>query len=169
VRTEEFSELVQRESRSGLDGAEDRSVAAVFVPPPEATTLPRQSLLDEVRCPHCALPMERTRFAQRASVVIDICPAHGVWLDAGELTMLLDHVRQAAAGGQVKDPLEEAESTRWDGVIQRKLAEEQLSAMRLAAAQKPAGPSPAVVLLGTAVGGPWLGLFLAMRGRGKRK
>ncbi len=170
VRTEAFSELVERESASGGHGGDDRSVAAAFIPPPDATELPRQSLLDEVRCPHCREVMDRARFAQKASVVIDVCPKHGVWLDAGELPRILDHVRQVAAGEVVPDAADLADAQKWSQVVHDRLAEEHRSAARLAGrGAKDGGPSTTAVVLGTAIGGPWLGLFLAMRKRGGKK
>jgi len=166
VRTEAFSELVARESWNGSQGGEDRSVAAAFIPPPEARELPRQALLDEVRCPHCRAVLERVRFAQKASVVIDVCPKHGVWLDAGELPLLLDHVRHIAAGDTAPDAADQADAQRWNQLVAARLAEEQQAMARMARAE-PArqGPSTVAVLAGTAIGGPWVGLFLAMRGR----
>ncbi|MBI4818869.1 MAG: zf-TFIIB domain-containing protein [Deltaproteobacteria bacterium] len=38
----------------------------------------------ELRCPHCRKTMNRQSFA-RTGVIIDLCPTHGVFLDAGEL------------------------------------------------------------------------------------
>jgi Zn-finger nucleic acid-binding protein len=161
VRTEEFSELVERESHA------DRTTApAAFVPPPDAKRLPRQVLLDEVRCPHCAATMERARFAQKASVVIDVCPKHGVWLDAGELPQLLEHVRRSAEGTPEPDAADLADAAHWDRVTSERLVEEQASAARLARAEAVRDrPSTAAIAAGTAIGGPWLGLFIALRGR----
>ena len=55
--------------------------------------------LDPVRygpCPECAKIMNRTNFARSSGVVIDICTAHGAWLDAEELRRVLEFLR---AGG----------------------------------------------------------------------
>jgi Zn-finger nucleic acid-binding protein len=45
-----------------------------------------------VRCPACPREMERVSFAARSAVVIDVCPPHGVWFDAGELAAALSFV-----------------------------------------------------------------------------
>jgi Zn-finger nucleic acid-binding protein len=47
------------------------------------------AVLDLVKCPVCAKPLERGRFAGRSAVVVDLCDRHGLWLDAGELTQIL--------------------------------------------------------------------------------
>jgi len=55
--------------------------------------------VDRVRyspCPRCAKIMNRTNFARSSGIVLDICRAHGVWLDADELRRVLEFLR---AGG----------------------------------------------------------------------
>ncbi|MBX3217052.1 MAG: zf-TFIIB domain-containing protein [Labilithrix sp.] len=60
--------------------------------------VPASALLDLVPCPGCARQMERGRFAASSSVVIDVCPDHGVWLDAGELGAVVRHAARRASG-----------------------------------------------------------------------
>lgn len=44
---------------------------------------------DEVRaCPMCEQAMNSVEYAFSSGVVIDACPTHGIWLDAGELERL---------------------------------------------------------------------------------
>jgi Zn-finger nucleic acid-binding protein len=38
-----------------------------------------------VKCPRCAVVMNRRQFATGAKVIVDICRDHGVWFDADEL------------------------------------------------------------------------------------
>jgi Zn-finger nucleic acid-binding protein len=52
------------------------------------------------KCPVCRTAMNRVNFGARSGVIVDRCPAHGVWLEAGELRSLLEWRR---AGGQVLD------------------------------------------------------------------
>jgi Zn-finger nucleic acid-binding protein len=47
-------------------------------------------------CPACAKIMNRVNFARSSGIVLDICKAHGVWLDADELRRVLEFLR---AGG----------------------------------------------------------------------
>lgn len=49
-----------------------------------------------VRCPECDDVMNRRLFADGARVVLDVCRAHGTWLDRGELRAVVDFVE---AGG----------------------------------------------------------------------
>jgi Zn-finger nucleic acid-binding protein len=48
------------------------------------------------KCPVCFERMNRNNYGSCSGVLIDECAEHGVWLDAGELTQLLDF---AATGG----------------------------------------------------------------------
>jgi Zn-finger nucleic acid-binding protein len=55
-----------------------------FVPLPPGRASPAMTEL--LRCPACALEMDRAHFGGPGSgVVIDICQTHGVWLDATEI------------------------------------------------------------------------------------
>ena len=44
-------------------------------------------------CPTCAGRMARELYGKRSGVVIDFCQEHGVWLDAGELSLILEWIR----------------------------------------------------------------------------
>jgi Zn-finger nucleic acid-binding protein len=51
-----------------------------------------------LKCPECRRHMNRVNFGKRSGVVVDHCIVHGVWLDSGELTHLLEWKK---AGGQL--------------------------------------------------------------------
>lgn len=57
--------------------------------------LPLVSVGAALRCPCCGGELERR---QAAMVEIDVCPAHGVWLDRSELEYLLDGPRARESG-----------------------------------------------------------------------
>lgn len=64
------------------------------------TTQPREAakpgLGQPVRyrpCPSCKALMNRSQYGKFSRVIIDTCKEHGVWLDAGELTQILEWVR----------------------------------------------------------------------------
>jgi Zn-finger nucleic acid-binding protein len=42
-----------------------------------------------VPCPSCKRIMNRVNFARRSGIILDVCKAHGVWLDHGELGRLV--------------------------------------------------------------------------------
>ncbi len=50
------------------------------------------------KCPVCLTLMNRLVFAHQSGVVIDRCNSHGVWLDGGEISHLLEWKQ---AGGQL--------------------------------------------------------------------
>jgi len=60
-----------------------------------------------VKCPACAVLMNRRQFAPGAKVVIDLCREHGIWMDDGELRALVEF---AASGGLDRARLAEAEA-----------------------------------------------------------
>jgi len=165
ARTQDFSELVDREV------AQEPVDLSAFIPPPDASALPRQDLLAETLCPHCSVAMERVRFAQKAAIVIDVCPKHGVWLDAGELPRLLEHMKHVAAGDAVPDEADRADKEHWDRVVMERMLEESRVNLALAEAEASAVARARGrgVVFGTAIGGPWVGLFLAMRQGGSRR
>ncbi|SHE19864.1 zf-TFIIB domain-containing protein [methanotrophic endosymbiont of Bathymodiolus puteoserpentis (Logatchev)] len=51
-----------------------------------------------IKCPVCQEFMRRTNFAQKSGVIVDSCRAHGLWLDSGEVTHLMEWKKM---GGQL--------------------------------------------------------------------
>lgn len=51
-----------------------------------------------IKCPVCRILMDRVNFGYRSGVVVDRCGKHGVWLDNGEITHLMEWKK---AGGQL--------------------------------------------------------------------
>ena len=52
--------------------------------------------MDRVRyspCPACAKIMNRVNFARSSGIVLDICKAHGAWLDVDELRRVVEFLR----------------------------------------------------------------------------
>lgn len=101
--------LLTHDTFEGLEAAlRERSEPAEQVerfppPPPQPPGMPVY-----IRCPKCEKPMARRSFAARSGVVIDLCPDHGMWFDAEELTAV---IRYLEAGGErdsgSRDPEEE--------------------------------------------------------------
>ncbi len=52
------------------------------------------------KCPVCRDIMNREKFGERAGVVINHCHAHGIWLEAGELSRLFEWKKE---GGEILD------------------------------------------------------------------
>jgi Zn-finger nucleic acid-binding protein len=161
VRTEDFGELVEQREHG-------QRVEMPFVPP-QGRELPRQALLALVRCPHCPREMDRARFDQRAELIVDICPSHGMWLDAGELLMVLEYIGERSSGHIAPSAAMREETAKWDRVEQTLANEARIVDTHLASATAPRPVGNAGVIVATAIGGPWLGLFVALRNRHKRK
>ncbi len=73
-----------------------------------------------LKCPACRQFMRRINFGHRSGVVIDRCEAHGVWLDNGEITHLMEWKK---AGGQRLDEKKAADRQR-NKTIRRRGASE---------------------------------------------
>ncbi len=58
----------------------------------------KQQKIRYLKCPQCRQLMNRVNYGHRSGVVIDRCRKHGVWLDSGEITHLLEWRK---AGGQL--------------------------------------------------------------------
>lgn len=53
-----------------------------------------------LKCPVCDVMMNRIAFGHKSGVVVDRCKSHGIWLDGGEISHLLEWKH---AGGQLWD------------------------------------------------------------------
>ena len=58
----------------------------------------QQQKFKYVKCPVCQVLMNRVNFGRRSGVIIDQCRKHGVWLNNGEITHLMEWKK---AGGQL--------------------------------------------------------------------
>lgn len=61
-----------------------------------------------IKCPVCQVLMNRVNYGQRSGVIVDRCQRHGVWLDCGEITHLMEWKK---AGGQLLDAQVKAHPT----------------------------------------------------------
>jgi len=59
-----------------------------------------QQQIKYIKCPVCSSFMKRVNFGHRSGVIIDQCPAHGIWVDSGEITHLMEWKK---AGGELLD------------------------------------------------------------------
>lgn len=73
-----------------------------------------------VKCPDCSVLMNRVNYGRRSGVVVDECKIHGIWLDSGEITHLMEWKK---AGGQLLDQqqkvISEQEMKKKDQVVWR--------------------------------------------------
>jgi hypothetical protein len=91
-----------------------------------------------------------------------------MWLDAGELPMVLEYVHARHDGHVTQSAAAREENAHWDRVDQSLANEARIvdSHVKAAAPQKSGGA--AGVVIATAALGPWAGLFVALRNLNKR-
>jgi Zn-finger nucleic acid-binding protein len=98
-------ESVERCGLCGGEYCDHRALQAILNAhlPPEGIRPQRYkhpiSLSEPVRyrrCPVCDEPMLRRNFRETSGVVVDVCSAHGVWLDRGELGALTEFASTGA-------------------------------------------------------------------------
>lgn len=73
-----------------------------------------QQVVKYIKCPVCQAFMRRTNFAKKSGVIVDSCRYHGLWLDSGEVTHLMEWKK---AGGQL---LHEQEAQKKTAKVSRK-------------------------------------------------
>ncbi len=57
-----------------------------------------QQKVKYVKCPVCKVLMNRVNYGHRSGVIIDQCIKHGIWVDSGEITHLMEWKK---AGGEL--------------------------------------------------------------------
>ena len=105
----------------------DRIVASRDAPTNLRLALPKRPYERETRvtylsCPACGSSMNRKAFGRISGVIVDVCRAHGVWFDAGELAEVLAFVER---GGLERAREREAEEL---GEVRRRAVAEQAAA-----------------------------------------
>jgi Zn-finger nucleic acid-binding protein len=82
---------------------------------PHAVPAPAGRTADVVRyvkCPLCHAVMNRVNFGKRSGVIVDVCKAHGVWFDRGELTQAIEFV----AKGGLEAPSRSADAPKSESI-----------------------------------------------------
>jgi Zn-finger nucleic acid-binding protein len=64
------------------------------LPPPRSELTEEARKVVYLKCPDCGTVMHRRNYARRSGIIIDVCPAHGIWFDRDELTHVLEFVRR---------------------------------------------------------------------------
>lgn len=84
---------------------------AQFTPAQPGGDQPRTLRVDVqyLKCPTCGTLMSRRNYGRVSGVIVDSCPDHGVWLDAGELQALRTFV---ASGGRKRQAKADADKDR---------------------------------------------------------
>ena len=89
------------------DRAQSRADALLAVLPASAVSPTTQSNGKlYVKCPRCAVIMNRKQFATGAGVVIDVCKKHGTFFDVGELPAVITFVMHGGLERAAKKDIE---------------------------------------------------------------
>jgi len=129
-----------------------------------AREAPSSELVRLLRCPACAKEMERGRFGASSNVVIDVCVAHGIWLDSGEVVAIADHAALRARVGvqAARHATNAAESGPYDGSLAAAQAEATMAAASLASRKQTVKRTGLILFL--AVVALRIGFFIARGG-----
>lgn len=73
-----------------------------------------------VKCPDCQVMMNRVNFGQRSGVIVDQCKKHGVWLDSGEITHLMEWKK--AGGEKLNARIEQQKERKKESSTRSRLA-----------------------------------------------
>lgn len=129
-------------------------VARPELAPAIASKLPRREapsseLVRLLKCPACAKEMERGRFGASSNIVIDVCVAHGIWLDSGEVVAVADHAALRARVGvqAARRATNAAESGPHDGDLAAAQAEATMATASIASRRQKVKRTGLVVFL----------------------
>lgn len=70
-----------------------------------------QQQIKYVKCPICRVLMNRVSYGHRSGVVVDQCRKHGIWLDSGEVTHLMEWKKAGGALLQAKGETKSEQKT----------------------------------------------------------
>jgi Zn-finger nucleic acid-binding protein len=110
------------------------AIVARESPPPEASahvrsqnpSLRHPDTVRYVKCPLCHVLMNRVNFGKRSGVIVDVCKAHGVWFDKGELTEAIEFVAQGGLEEAKRHATEDAELKKESAKLHVELMEEAM-------------------------------------------
>ena len=90
--------------------------------------LAADALAETARCPACGRDMDRFHFGVNTPAVVDVCETHGMWLDAGELAIVLAAATAVAKSGHL--PAESAADRAADAALHDRLGAEEVEVDR---------------------------------------
>jgi len=92
-----------------------QAATGLMLPPP----VPIDPNVRYLKCPQCASMMNRVNYAVRSGIVVNICRAHGVWLDRDEMRHIVEFIRAGGldrARDKEKEELDEARREATDSI-----------------------------------------------------
>ena len=125
VPGDQFDALLRRAARA----REERS--ATDEPPRVASANPARQSLAYRRCPECSEFMLRSNYRRSSGIILDLCGAHGTWLDADELEQVAGFILEGERGAARA----EAEAERWRGAAADASRSSRVASLDAAAAR----------------------------------
>jgi Zn-finger nucleic acid-binding protein len=98
--------VADRDRQAALHKALDRTDDLTIEPPPAATGM---GAVKYLKCPECAVMMNRRNFGRVSGVIIDVCKIHGTWFDADELRRVVEFVQKGGLDKMRKLEINELE------------------------------------------------------------
>jgi len=69
-------------------------------------------------CPTCAQRMNRTNYARRSGVILDVCKTHGIWFDKDELRRVLAFISEGGLDQAREQEIEELKGAKRLAAVQ---------------------------------------------------
>lgn len=77
------------------------------LPKPRGTVTAEARKVMYLKCPDCGGLMNRKNFAHRSGIILDVCAAHGIWFDRGELPGVVQFIWDGGLEESKRRDLEE--------------------------------------------------------------
>jgi Zn-finger nucleic acid-binding protein len=94
------------------DAREDHGALLSALETRAPSKAPSSETVRYIPCPRCGKLMNRVNFARSSGVVVDVCKAHGVWLDRGELQRVVGFVEQGGLSASRERERQQLEDER---------------------------------------------------------
>jgi Zn-finger nucleic acid-binding protein len=65
-----------------------------------------------IKCPQCATLMNRKNYAEHSGIILNVCRAHGVWLDRDEIRQIIEFVHAGGLDHARRAEVEELQRAR---------------------------------------------------------
>jgi Zn-finger nucleic acid-binding protein len=92
------------------DSEAQAAASGMQLPPAPAGM--RDAKVHYLKCPQCQNLMNRKNYAEHSGIILNVCRAHGVWLDRDEIREIIEFVRAGGLDRARQAEIEELQRTR---------------------------------------------------------
>ncbi|HEX4125433.1 MAG TPA: zf-TFIIB domain-containing protein [Tepidisphaeraceae bacterium] len=89
------------------DSEAQAAASGLQLPPAPAATF--DAKIHYIKCPQCTTLMNRKNYAEHSGIIVNVCRAHGVWLDRDEIRRIIEFVRGGGLDRARRAEVEELE------------------------------------------------------------